>query len=119
MTDLFENLFIFEMANNHPVAGNVVQEIKLPPTKTKRLRLEISEPDESGEWVVDEVSKSGLRGRGGGGFSTGRKWRSCIRAEGDERFVICNGDEGDPGAFMDCCIMRGINSALTFEQYIG
>ncbi len=57
--------------------------------------------------VVTEVEVSGLRGRGGGGFPTGRKWRSCIRAEGDERFVICNGDEGDPGAFMDCCIMEG------------
>ncbi|MFO8070742.1 MAG: NADH-ubiquinone oxidoreductase-F iron-sulfur binding region domain-containing protein [Polyangia bacterium] len=57
--------------------------------------------------VISEVERSGLRGRGGGGFPTGRKWRSCVRAEGDERFVICNGDEGDPGAFMDCCIMEG------------
>ena len=57
--------------------------------------------------VISEVEKSGLRGRGGGGFPTGRKWRSCVSAEGDERFVICNGDEGDPGAFMDCCIMEG------------
>jgi len=57
--------------------------------------------------VIEEVERSGLRGRGGGGFPTGRKWRSCVEAEGDERFVICNGDEGDPGAFMDCCIMEG------------
>ena len=57
--------------------------------------------------VITEVEKSGLRGRGGGGFPTGRKWRSCVKAPGDERFVICNGDEGDPGAFMDCCIMEG------------
>ncbi|MDD5306385.1 MAG: NADH-ubiquinone oxidoreductase-F iron-sulfur binding region domain-containing protein [Deltaproteobacteria bacterium] len=59
------------------------------------------------EAVISEVEKSGLRGRGGGGFPTGRKWRSCVEAEGEERFVICNGDEGDPGAFMDCCIMEG------------
>ena len=57
--------------------------------------------------VIDEVETSGLRGRGGGGFPTGRKWRSCVKAEGDERFVVCNGDEGDPGAFMDCSIMEG------------
>jgi NADH:ubiquinone oxidoreductase subunit F (NADH-binding)/(2Fe-2S) ferredoxin/NAD-dependent dihydropyrimidine dehydrogenase PreA subunit len=57
--------------------------------------------------VIKEIEKSGLRGRGGGGFQTGKKWRSCVRAGGDERFVICNGDEGDPGAFMDCCIMEG------------
>jgi hypothetical protein len=44
-----------EMVNNHPVAGNVVQEIPLPPAKTKRLRLEITEPDEGAEWVVDEI----------------------------------------------------------------
>ncbi len=57
--------------------------------------------------VIDEVAASGLRGRGGGGFSTGRKWRSARKAEGDRKFVICNGDEGDPGAFMDRSIMEG------------
>lgn len=57
--------------------------------------------------VVTAVEKSGLRGRGGGGFPTGRKWRSCMKAEGYERFLICNGDEGDPGAFMDRAIMEG------------
>jgi NADH-quinone oxidoreductase subunit F len=57
--------------------------------------------------VIDEIERSGLRGRGGGGFPTGRKWRTCREAHGDTRYVICNGDEGDPGAFMDCCIMEG------------
>ena len=65
--------------------------------------LTAMKPDE----IVDEVAKSGLRGRGGGGFKTGRKWRSCKNAEGDTRHVICNGDEGDPGAFMDRAIMEG------------
>jgi len=59
------------------------------------------------EQVIDEVEKAGLRGRGGGGFPTARKWRSCREAHGDERYVICNGDEGDPGAFMDRSIMEG------------
>lgn len=51
--------------------------------------------------VIDEISKSGLRGRGGGGFATGRKWATCAKIDSDIRYVICNGDEGDPGAFMD------------------
>ena len=57
--------------------------------------------------VIDEISKSGLRGRGGGGFPAGRKWKSCKAIESDIRYVICNGDEGDPGAFMDRSIMEG------------
>jgi NADH-quinone oxidoreductase subunit F len=57
--------------------------------------------------VIDEVSKSGLRGRGGGGFPAGRKWATCRKIESDVRYVICNGDEGDPGAFMDRAIMEG------------
>ncbi|MBN2226416.1 MAG: 4Fe-4S binding protein [candidate division Zixibacteria bacterium] len=57
--------------------------------------------------VIDAVSQSGLRGRGGGGFPTGRKWATCAREESDIRYVLCNGDEGDPGAFMDRCIMEG------------
>ncbi len=55
--------------------------------------------------VIDEVSKSGLRGRGGGGFPTGRKWATCAKVESDIHYVICNGDEGDPGAFMDRTLM--------------
>ncbi|PKN45048.1 MAG: NADH-quinone oxidoreductase subunit F, partial [Deltaproteobacteria bacterium HGW-Deltaproteobacteria-20] len=57
------------------------------------------------EDVMKEVADSKLRGRGGGGFDAGRKWRSCKSAPGDERFLICNGDEGNPGAFMDRSIM--------------
>ncbi len=59
------------------------------------------------EEVIEQVEKSGLRGRGGGGFATGRKWRTCATIESDVRYVICNGDEGDPGAFMDRSIMEG------------
>ncbi len=59
------------------------------------------------EEVIDEVKLSGIRGRGGGGFPAGRKWATCRNAESDVRYVICNGDEGDPGAFMDRSIMEG------------
>ena len=57
--------------------------------------------------VVDEIEKSGLRGRGGGGFPTGRKWRFTAANKGGKSYVVCNGDEGDPGAFMDRSIMEG------------
>jgi NADH-quinone oxidoreductase subunit F len=57
--------------------------------------------------IIDEVTKSGLRGRGGAGFPTGRKWATCRKAEDNPHYVICNGDEGDPGAFMDRAIMEG------------
>ena len=57
--------------------------------------------------VIEEVDKSGLRGRGGGGFPTGRKWKQVARQKEQVRYVVCNGDEGDPGAFMDGSVMEG------------
>lgn len=64
--------------------------------------------DELGpEKVLDEIVASGLRGRGGAGFSTGLKWRLTRAAAGTEKFVICNGDEGDPGAYMDRSVLEG------------
>ena len=57
--------------------------------------------------VIEEVDKSGLRGRGGGGFPTGRKWKQVARQKEPVRYVVCNGDEGDPGAFMDGSVMEG------------
>jgi len=60
----------------------------------------------SPDWVLDEVDRSGLRGRGGAGFPTGRKWRLAAGASADSKVVICNADEGDPGAYMDRTIME-------------
>ena len=57
--------------------------------------------------VIDEVLKSGLRGRGGAGFPTGRKWQFAHDVDSEEKYVVCNGDEGDPGAFMDRSIIEG------------
>lgn len=57
--------------------------------------------------VIDEVDRSGLRGRGGGGFPTGLKWKFTLASKNDKKYVICNGDEGDPGAFMDRSVMEG------------
>jgi len=58
------------------------------------------------EAVIDEIKRSGLRGRGGAGFPTWRKWRFCREAEGDHRYVICNGSEGDPGAFSNKLLLE-------------
>ncbi len=64
------------------------------------------------EQVIGEVKASGLRGRGGGGFPTGLKWGFARAAKGDKKYVICNADEGDPGAFMDRSILEGDPHAL-------
>jgi NADH-quinone oxidoreductase subunit F len=61
----------------------------------------------SPEQIIDEVKKAGLRGRGGGGFPTGTKWESTRQAHGDTKYVICNADEGDPGAYMDRSLVEG------------
>jgi len=59
------------------------------------------------EEVIEEVKKSGLRGRGGAGFPTGVKWGFCRKSKGKEKYLICNADEGDPGAFMDRALLEG------------
>ncbi len=71
------------------------------------------------EQVVEIVERSGLRGRGGGGFPTGRKWASCRAAEGRRKFVVCNADEGDPGAFMDRSLLEGNPHAVIEGMLIG
>lgn len=71
----------------------------------KALRKAISEMTPEG--VITEVKNSGLRGLGGAGFPTGRKWESCRNAPGDIKYVVCNADEGDPGAFQDRSVMEG------------
>ncbi len=66
------------------------------------------------EQVIEEVEKSGLRGRGGAGFPTGRKWRFTRSSAGDVKYIVCNADEGDPGAFMDRSVLEG-NPHLVLE----
>lgn len=63
--------------------------------------------DMTPEQIVEEITVSSLRGRGGGGFPTGRKWGQVLRQSEEEKYVVCNGDEGDPGAFMDRSMMEG------------
>ncbi|MBI5478509.1 MAG: 4Fe-4S binding protein [Deltaproteobacteria bacterium] len=71
------------------------------------------------EEVADEVEKAGLRGRGGAGVPTGRKWRLCRDAPGDEKFVVCNADEGDPGAYMDRAVLEGDPHSVLEGMAIG
>lgn len=70
--------------------------------KALRKTLTTMSPDQ----IIDEVKKSGLRGRGGAGFPTGLKWEICRKAPGSTKYVICNADEGDPGAYMDRSVDR-------------
>ena len=77
--------------------------------------LTTMEPEE----IIETIEVSGLRGRGGGGFPTGKKWRSCWEAQGDVRYVIANGDEGDPGAFMDRSLMEGDPHGIVEGMIIG
>lgn len=69
--------------------------------------------------VINTIKKSGLRGRGGGGFPTGAKWEACRKATGKERFVICNADEGDPGAYMDRSLLEGNPHSVIEGMLIG
>jgi len=71
------------------------------------------------EQVVGEIIDSGLRGRGGAGFFTGKKWEACRRAKGTPKYLICNGDEGDPGAFMDRSVMEADPHAVIEGMAIG
>ncbi len=71
------------------------------------------------EEVIDAVKRSGLRGRGGAGFPTGVKWEFCRKSPGDEKFIICNADEGDPGAYMDRSVLEGNPHSVIEGMVIG
>jgi len=92
---LFEKLgYIDPMNINHYIAYGGYSGL------AKALEMEPAD-------IIEEVKKSGLRGRGGGGFPTGRKWEAGYAAKGDVKYIVCNADEGDPGAFMDRSIIEG------------
>ena len=82
---------------------NIDDYISVDGYKALEKVLKEMTPDE----VIEEITKSGLRGRGGAGFPTGKKWEFAKMAKGDQKYVVCNADEGDPGAFMDRSILEG------------
>ncbi len=71
------------------------------------------------EWVIEEILKSGLRGRGGAGFPTGLKWKFAKASDSDQKYIICNADEGDPGAFMDRSVLEGDPHSVLEGMIIG
>ena len=73
----------------------------------------------SPEEIIETIKESGLRGRGGGGFPTGIKWASCRKAHGEPRYVMCNADEGDPGAYMDRSLLEGNPHSVLEGMVIG
>jgi NADH-quinone oxidoreductase subunit F len=79
----------YELRDGYSALGKIVNE-NIPPKK-----------------IIQEVIESGLRGRGGGGFSTGLKWKLTLNSKSDSKYIICNADEGDPGAFMDRSLLEG------------
>jgi len=129
-----------------PVTGEKEQNIEAMPFYQKQFRLLLGENEQvepvtidsyvanggyaalvkvletmTPEQVIEEVIASGLRGRGGGGFLTARKWRSCHNAKAEDgiRYVICNADEGDPGAYMDRSILEGNPHSVIEGMIIG
>jgi len=80
-------------------------------------RMALSE--KSPEWIIEHVTDSGIRGRGGAGFPTGVKWKFAAQSKSDVKYLICNADEGDPGAFMDCSILEGDPHAVIEGMVIG
>lgn len=116
----------------HPITGEIyAEESNIPfykhQTRTVLQHCGVIDPEDIREYIAEggyqalakvlhemtpaevcqEVTDSGLRGRGGGGFPTGRKWEATRISEGEKKYVVCNGDEGDPGAFMDRSVMEG------------
>lgn len=87
----------------HINASSIREYIALGGYSALEKALFDMQPDE----IINEVSESNLRGRGGGGFKAGRKWASCAAEKETPRYIVCNGDEGDPGAFMDRSVMEG------------
>ncbi len=83
--------------------GSIDEYIELGGYDAMKRCLEKYSPED----VIEEIMHSGLRGRGGGGFPTGLKWKFARKAKGDKKYVICNADEGDPGAFMDRSALEG------------
>ena len=104
---LGNNRFIDPLEINDYVAINGYKALATALSKMK--------PEE----IIDEIKESGLRGRGGGGFPTGRKWEYARKAKGETKYVICNADEGDPGAYMDRSLLEGNPHSVLEGMIIG
>jgi NADH:ubiquinone oxidoreductase subunit F (NADH-binding)/(2Fe-2S) ferredoxin len=114
--DFFKNQMLIALRNRGLIDPEKIDEAIGRGAYTALAKVLTSmKPEE----VVQVIKASGLRGRGGGGFPTGVKWESCRKAKGDMRYVVCNADEGDPGAFMDRSIVEGDPHAVLEGMLIG
>lgn len=129
---ILNNRLVERLLYHHPVSGEAVGTQDEIPFYQKQTRVALEHcgrinPDDIYDYIahsgyqaitrvlfemtpeelIEEVMESGLRGRGGGGFPTGKKWQLARAAQGRKKYIICNGDEGDPGAFMDRSVMEG------------
>ncbi len=102
-------------SNNHIDPKNVEDYIAIGGYSALAKVLTGMKPQD----VIDEVKKSSLRGRGGGGFPTGQKWESSSKTKGKRKYVLCNADEGDPGAYMDRSILEGNSHSVIEGMIIG
>jgi len=106
----------FVLGNNRFIDPLVIDDyIAINGYKALATVLEKMKPEK----VIDVIKQSGLRGRGGGGFPTGRKWEYAHKAEGEPKYVICNADEGDPGAYMDRSLLEGNPHSVIEGMIIG
>lgn len=94
---------------------NIDEYLALDGYKALEKALTTMKPEE----VIDTIKKSGLRGRGGGGFPTGLKWEAAAKQMNDEKYIVCNADEGDPGAFMDRSVLEGDPHSVLEAMAIG
>ncbi|MDA3864287.1 MAG: 4Fe-4S binding protein [Deltaproteobacteria bacterium] len=110
----FQKRIVFKM-NGHIDPEKIDDYLAMDGYSALSKVLTSMKPDQ----IIDTVIKSGLRGRGGGGFPAGIKWKSTKAATGDKKYVLCNADEGDPGAFMDRSIMEGNPHSVIEGMLIG
>ena len=107
---------LIALANRGVIDPEVIDEyIGRDGYKAMAKALSAMSPDD----IIDEILEAGLRGRGGAGFPTGKKWKICKDQPGDEKYIICNADEGDPGAFMDRSIVESDPHAVLEGMIIG
>jgi len=122
---------VIEIVEKHLIKGEKIERLIHQKNKPKQIKIVLRncgfiDPENIEEYIekdgymalakvlkmsrtdlINEIKLSGLRGRGGGGFPTGLKWEYAYNAKGDEKYVVCNADEGDPGAFMDRSVLEG------------
>jgi len=115
--DATKNSLTLSLANNYHVGCSLVEPIltaEIPDVAKYYSLFKQLSTENSPQTLLDNISDSGLRGRGGAGFPTGFKWKSCRDAKGDEKYIVCNADEGDAGAYSDRYLLEQRPHAVMF-----